>query len=81
MLAYALPLLLLSIILTLSGTFLSLDRTRTFSPRSGVASSVPGVYDDPKENPSFIQRLLALRWVRLDGGIGGAAAGYVFGRE
>lgn len=81
LLAYTLPLLLLSIILTVSGTFLTLDRTRTFAPRSDVASSIPGAYEDPKDNPSFIRSFLALRWVRLDGVFGGVAAGYVFGRE
>lgn len=81
LLAYTLPLLLLSIILTVSGTFLTLDRTRTFAPRSDVASSIPGAHEDPKDNPSFIRSFLALRWVRLDGGFGGVAAGYVFGRE
>ncbi|KLO17304.1 hypothetical protein SCHPADRAFT_846773 [Schizopora paradoxa] len=81
LLAYSLPLLLLSILLALSGTFLTLDRTRTFAPRSDVASSIPGAYDDIKQNPSFIRSFLALRWVRLDGGIGGAAAGYVFGLQ
>jgi hypothetical protein len=58
-LAYSIPLLLLSLILTFAGTFLTLDRTRSFTPKdTSTRKTAP---------------------IRLEGGIGGLAAGYTFG--
>ncbi|KAI0655484.1 hypothetical protein C8Q70DRAFT_1020299 [Cubamyces menziesii] len=72
LLAYALPLLLLSLLLTFSGAFLTLDRTRAFAPR----------YDalQPPEN-TRVQHAEAVvkRVFRLEGGIGGIAIGYTTG--
>ncbi|KAJ7489469.1 hypothetical protein FB451DRAFT_1024640 [Mycena latifolia] len=66
LLAYALPLLFLSILLTFAGAFLTLDRSRSFPPeRYGV---LPGAFEQKK-------RLHFL----LEGGVGGLAAGYAFG--
>ncbi|KAJ7254711.1 hypothetical protein B0H12DRAFT_553899 [Mycena haematopus] len=66
LLAYSLPLLLLSILLTFSGAFLTLDRSRSFpAERYGV---LPGAFEQKKR----IQFL-------LEGGVGGLAAGYAFG--
>ncbi|KAI5121055.1 hypothetical protein M0805_008572 [Coniferiporia weirii] len=73
LLAYAVPLLLLSILITFAGTFLTLDRTRTFAPHSDVAHPLLG---------SFIKSHSAEQkaWsFRLGGGLGGIAIGYVFG--
>jgi hypothetical protein len=67
-LAYALPLLFLSIILTFSGAFLTLDRTRSFPPRY---DTIPGGFDVKNKNKKF-------HWI-LEGGVGGIAAGYAFG--
>ena len=73
-LAYTLPLLLLSVLLTFTGTFLTIDRSRSFTPRSDASSysSLPGAFDNPKKKRRF-------SWL-LEGGIGGLASGYVFGR-
>ncbi|KAK7050406.1 hypothetical protein R3P38DRAFT_2864492 [Favolaschia claudopus] len=66
LLAYSLPLLLLSILLTFAGAFLTLDRSRSFpAERYGV---LPGAFEQKK-------RILFL----LEGGVGGLAAGYAFG--
>lgn len=67
-LAYALPLLLSSLILTFAGAFLTLDRSRSFPPSY---DSIPGDFFPNKRNKK-------LHWL-LEGGIGGLAAGYVFG--
>ena len=73
-LAYTLPLLLLSVLLTFAGTFLTIDRSRSFTPRSDASnySSLPGAFDNPKKKRRF-------SWL-LEGGIGGLASGYAFGR-
>ncbi|KAJ7083717.1 hypothetical protein B0H15DRAFT_911772 [Mycena belliarum] len=66
LLAYSLPLLFLSILLTFAGTFLTLDRTRSFPPeRYGV---LPGAFEQKKR----------LQWL-LEGGVGGLAGGHAFG--
>ncbi|KAJ6567766.1 hypothetical protein DFH09DRAFT_1314274 [Mycena vulgaris] len=66
LLAYSLPLLFLSILLTFAGAFLTLDRTRSFPPeRYGV---LPGAFEQKKR----------LQWL-LEGGVGGLAAGHAFG--
>ena len=65
-LAYGLPLLLISLVLTFAGSFLTLERTRYFSPRND-ALSLPGA--TKKKAPRFY----------LEGGVGGLAAGYAFG--
>ncbi|KDR82403.1 hypothetical protein GALMADRAFT_58295 [Galerina marginata CBS 339.88] len=78
LLAYALPLLLLSLLLTFAGTFLTLDRSRSFPPTDAAAASgkgyaaVPGTlaFEKPKKS--------RLTWM-LEGGIGGLAGGYAFG--
>ncbi|EDR13191.1 uncharacterized protein LACBIDRAFT_292432 [Laccaria bicolor S238N-H82] len=72
-LAYSLPLLLLSVLLTFAGTFLTIDRSRSFTPRSDASnySSLPGAFDSPKKKRRF-------SWL-LEGGIGGLASGYAFG--
>ncbi|KAJ7705276.1 hypothetical protein B0H17DRAFT_1298329 [Mycena rosella] len=65
-LAYSLPLLFLSIVLTFAGAFLTLDRTRSFPPeRYGV---LPGAFEQKKR----------LHWL-LEGGVGGLAVGHAFG--
>jgi hypothetical protein len=68
-LAYTLPLLLLSVLLTFAGTFLTIDRSRSFTPRSDASSysSLPGAFDYPKKKRRF-------SWL-LEGGIGGWRAG------
>ncbi|KAI5891747.1 uncharacterized protein SCHCODRAFT_01038712 [Schizophyllum commune H4-8] len=66
-LAYALPLLFLSILLTFAGTFLTLDRTRSFPHPSYKA--IPGSLDALKRRITFA----------LEGGAGGLAIGYSFG--
>lgn len=74
-LIYALPLLLFSLILTFAGTFLTLDRSRSFPPSSEVdyaALPIPGTFSQNKTEHRFI-------WL-LEGGVGGLLSGYVFGR-
>lgn len=71
LLAYSVPLLLFSAVLTFSGTFLTLDRTRSFSPRSDATSSLPGAFEKGEK---------IRHWTfHLGGGVGGLASGYVFG--
>lgn len=64
-LAYAVPLLLLSLVLTFAGAFLTLDRTKSFAPKY---DALPGAFSRPKK----------IRFA-LEGGIGGALIGYAFG--
>lgn len=66
LLAYAVPLLLLSILLNFCGAFLTLDRSRSFPPKY---DAMPGAFDRPKRK---------LHWL-LEGGVGGLATGYAFG--
>ncbi|KAH9480215.1 hypothetical protein JR316_0006813 [Psilocybe cubensis] len=82
LLAYALPLLLLSLILTFSGTFLTLDRSRSFPPTDGAVKGGKGYAALPKPGTLSLEKtkktLRRLHWI-LEGGIGGLAGGYVFG--
>ena len=72
-LAYALPLLLISFVLTFAGSFLTLDRTRIFAPRRNSVKSLPRSASELKRIES------SLRWLStFEGGVGGIAAGYVF---
>jgi hypothetical protein len=74
LLAYALPLLFISIPLAFAGAFLTLDRTRVFTPRKDAGYEA----DTTLMNGSFqkSRKMLLL----LEGGLGGLAGGYVFGR-
>ena len=60
---YAVPLLLLSIVFNFAGAFLTLDRTRSFPPRSDAVEPVPGQYIYDTKKKSFI-------WL-FEGGCGG----------
>ncbi|TFK86845.1 hypothetical protein K466DRAFT_492029 [Polyporus arcularius HHB13444] len=72
LLAYALPLFFLSLLLTLAGAFLTLDRTRTFAPRYDALS--------PSETTKIQHaEVLFKRIFRIEGGIGGIALGFVTG--
>jgi hypothetical protein len=70
-LAYALPLFALSALLTFAGAFLTLDRTRSFRPRSDPLH-VSGSFN-------LTERPKRVRFY-LQGGLGGVAIGYSFGR-
>ncbi|KAI0061587.1 hypothetical protein BV25DRAFT_1916620 [Artomyces pyxidatus] len=69
-LAYAIPLLLTSLLLAFAGAFLTLDRTRSFAPR-GAPMQMPGAPFDVKrrKRPRFY----------LEGGLGGISLGWAFG--
>jgi hypothetical protein len=67
LLLYTIPLLILSLLLTFSGSFLTLDRTRSFKP---AYDAIPGA--------SNRKHRIRIHWA-LEGGIGGLAIGYVFG--
>ena len=69
-LTYALPLLVVSTLLSFSGAFLTLDRTRSFRPRRD--SHVPGSFNLTKRSSRV--------HFYLQGGLGGLAIGYSFGR-
>lgn len=74
LLAYALPLLFLSLIVTFSGTFLTLDRSRSFPSRSSsgyTSVQAPG-------GLSLSTKPRKFAWY-LEGGIGGLAGGFLFG--
>ncbi len=71
MLAYSLPLLFVSALLTFAGAFLTLDRTHSF-PSSNASS----------DHSSHGKRtcLTSFRWSSfLEGGVGGLCSGYAFG--
>ncbi|KXN83118.1 hypothetical protein AN958_01789 [Leucoagaricus sp. SymC.cos] len=68
-LAYSLPLLCLSFLLTFTGTFLMLDRSRSFPPSTDY-SALPGAFEK--------NRKYKLVWF-LEGGAGGLACGYTTG--
>lgn len=68
-LAYALPLFLVSALITCAGAFLTLDRTRVF-PKTTAAQTKHTI-----ANPSSLSRF------PLGGGIGGLCSGYAFGGE
>lgn len=70
-LAYDLPLFTLSLLLAFAGAFLTLDRTRSFRPRSDPLH-VPGSFGLTKKHKR-------VRFY-LQGGLGGIAIGYSFGR-
>jgi hypothetical protein len=70
-LAYALPLIVLSALLAFAGAFLTLDRTRSFQPRSNSLQA-PGSFNLTKK-PRRIR-------LYLQSGLGGVAIGYSFGR-
>ncbi|KAG8869038.1 hypothetical protein FRB98_002890 [Tulasnella sp. 332] len=63
LIAYAVPLLLLSIVATLGGSFLTLDRTRSFAPI---------------EPPAMLSQKSTPLW-RLEGGVGGIVGGFLCG--
>jgi hypothetical protein len=67
-LAYALPLLFPSIVLTFAGAFLTLDRTRSFPPSY---DTIPGGFNVGNKSKKF-------HWI-LEGGVGGLAGGYTLG--
>lgn len=71
-LTYAIPLLLLSLILTFTGTFLTLDRSRFFPPISEVDLPTPGAFSQKRAEHKFVRF--------LEGGAGGLLSGYAFGR-
>lgn len=74
LLAYALPLLLVSLILTFFGAFLTLDRTRRFRAKNDMYV-MPGSFG--KETKG----LRLKRMMVLEGGVGGILLGYAFGGE
>jgi hypothetical protein len=74
LLAYALPLLFISIPLTFAGAFLTLDRTRVFTPRKDAGYEA----DTTLTNGGFKKSRNML--LLLEGGLGGLAGGYVCGR-
>ncbi|KAF9260948.1 hypothetical protein L218DRAFT_1079017 [Marasmius fiardii PR-910] len=72
LLAYTLPLLFLSLILTFSGAFLTLDRTRFFKQRDSYADvDMPGGMGS--------RRGKFERWFKMEGGLGGVIGGWSFG--
>ena len=81
LLAYSIPLLLLSVLITFAGTFLTLDRTRTFSPRTDITQPLSGSFDNSSKTlVTKVEKKFARLKFRLDGGVGGLVIGYVFGR-
>ncbi|THH14543.1 hypothetical protein EW146_g5790 [Bondarzewia mesenterica] len=68
-LAYTLPLLFVSFILTFAGAFVTLDRTRYFSPRDDTSQMPAAVESKRRKRPHLY----------LEAGIGGLAIGYAFG--
>jgi hypothetical protein len=63
-LIYSLPLLLVSLLLTFAGAFLTLDRTRSFPPYA----LVPGAFQSAEKRI----------WL-LEGGVGGLSLGFALG--
>ncbi|GJJ15619.1 hypothetical protein Clacol_009897 [Clathrus columnatus] len=71
-LVYAGPLLLVSLVLTFVGTFLTLDRTRSFSTSRIDHESVLETSKPSTTKSKF------LSWWALEGGIGGLCGGWAF---
>ena len=72
LLAYALPLLFCSLLLTFAGAFLALDRTRAFAPRYDAIR--------PPEATKIQHAEVVFKNIfRLEGGLGGIALGFVTG--
>lgn len=69
LLAYALPLLLFSLVLAFAGAFLTVDRSRSFVPNRQVPQ-ISESYPTTKSNHFRFY---------LEGGIGGILVGYCFG--
>jgi len=76
LLAYTLPLLLFSLVFTFAGTFLTLDRSRSFPVHGtgAVYTSLPM----PGSLEGFKNKRLS--WV-FEGGVGGLIGGYLFSGE
>ncbi|KAF5376805.1 hypothetical protein D9757_008905 [Collybiopsis confluens] len=75
--AYSVPLLLISLILAFAGAFLTLDRTRKFRPRY---DALPGNYVLENDVRSFGRVKVIFDWfANLEGGLGGLMLGYAFG--
>lgn len=72
LLAYSLPLLFLSLLLTFAGAFLTLDRTRAFAPRYDALQP-------PEATTIQHAEVLFKNVFRIEGGVGGTALGFVFG--
>ncbi|KAF8648403.1 hypothetical protein AX16_006312 [Volvariella volvacea WC 439] len=70
-LAYSLPLLFLSLTSAFAGTFLTLDRTRSFP------SHHSNEYNNPLKNKSLWDKISS--WYPLQGGLGGLISGFLFG--
>ncbi|KAG6890817.1 hypothetical protein C0995_003250 [Termitomyces sp. Mi166 len=70
LLAYSIPLLIISIPFTFAGTFLTLDRSRSF-PSSYTPVTISDPFDGSKKFSKF--------QFPLQGGVGGLLSGYVFG--
>ncbi|KAJ3807090.1 hypothetical protein F5876DRAFT_48779 [Lentinula aff. lateritia] len=73
LLAYTLPLLLVSLILTFSGAFLTLDRTRIFRAKNDMYI-MPGSLGKKTKGLKLLKRMMV-----LEGGVGGILLGYAFG--
>ncbi|KAG7090472.1 hypothetical protein E1B28_009586 [Marasmius oreades] len=72
LLAYTLPLLFLSLILTFAGAFLTLDRTRFFKQKDTyVDVDMPGGMGSTRGRFE--------RWFKMQGGLGGLIGGWSFG--
>ena len=70
-LAYVLPLLCLSLLLTFSGAFLTLDRTRVFPPAEPQRQAIA---------KTKLSWLSTTTWsLFLQGGVGGLCSGFAFG--
>jgi hypothetical protein len=75
LLAYVLPILLLSLPLTFAGAFLTIDRTRIFAPRQDAGYEMDSSHVSGVKRRRRRRRFLFL----LEGGLGGLAGGYLFG--
>lgn len=70
-LVYAVPLLLVSLVLTFAGAFLTLDRTRSFASKQSDEEAVVGI------SPSSTKSKLFSWWV-FEGGVGGLCGAWAF---
>jgi len=70
LLAYTVPLIIVSVVITFAGAFLTLDRTRTFAP------SAPGTSNPQNTKHNVIPFAV---YMFFEGGVGGIATGFAFG--
>ena len=78
LLAYAVPLLTTSLFFAFSGTFFTLDRSRSFPATTKESDANYAALSTPGGFTTLAKKPWKLTWA-LEGGLGGLAGGFIFG--